>query len=169
MDYLGALNDPLKGYFKEKMGNLYLNKDVIRFLVETGEKGEGQQFRDFSESYLQATEVPKLEKPRKKSISDRIVEKPSQRRITRSKRRNSLELYDKALKKKKLENDYKHRNEPQHHTDTGFNKLDKELEQFKENNSIVKTNLDLQSNTLECKIYVRKQKTMMRGKVRRFD
>lgn len=163
MDYLDAINDPLKVYFKEKMGNLYINENVVRMLVEKGQRGEGQKLNRLADSFFNQSSPPEHEdSSRRPSKVGSGLEKSKFTKNAR-KRRSSIELYEKARQRKMTEGSVQSPLLGQKHMDTGINKIDRKLDQFSENNNLMKSNLDLQSNSIECKIYARKQKSVIKG------
>ena len=169
MDYLDAINDPLKIYFKEKMGNLYINEHVVRMLVEKGQRGEGQKLERLADSFFNQSNTPEPEESSRrpsKVVSSNGLEKSKFSRLGR-KRKSSIELYEKARQRKITEGSVQSPLIDQKHMDTGINKIDRNLDQFDDNNNLMKTNLDMQSNTIECKVYARKQKSVIKGGLNR--
>ena len=69
MDYFEKLNDPLKYYFKEKIGSLYINKDVIGLFINKGNKGEGSKIQELSNSFLNFSEIKEIKKESKRKLS----------------------------------------------------------------------------------------------------
>lgn len=169
MDYLEIINDPLKIYFKEKIGNLYINADVIKLLTDKGQKGEGQQLQKLTDSFLNYSNPTESEKPTNKLSRAGMLEKSFFRKHNgKSKRKSSIELYEKARLKKRAEIHGNINTVVGSHTDTGINRLDQNFDQFNDNNIVVKSNLDLQSSTIECKLYARKQRSIIKGEIIRF-
>lgn len=167
MDYLETIDDPLKYYFKEKIGNLYLNKDVMKLFVEKGNKGEGQSIHMLSDSFMNFSEIRDLENSTKKEPS-RLIDRKSFVKKQGRKTKKEADNYEKAQIKKKVDammidkvNNFVQKN-------NDVVRIDSKFGNFGNNDSLIKNNLDSQSSVLNSKLFARKQKSFIKGYLKRF-
>lgn len=163
MDYLEAINDPLKHYFKEKIGNLYINKDVMKIFIEKGNKGEGQSVLLLTDSFLKFSEIQDLEQTKVNKEPIRLIDRMSFKKKMKEKPISAFEAYEKTKAKKKLDahmidkvNDEMVKNKNVSYVATDIGK-------FIDNDQIVKLNLDLQVSTFNSKLFTRRQKSFIKG------
>lgn len=165
MDYLEALNDPLKHYFKERIGALYTNTRVMEFLVEKAQKGEKESYHVPSDAFIKSSPVEKDGSIKNNRIQSKFKAKGLNKKRKKLKRKNSIDLHEKNMTKAKAVNPNKLSSAV--FPDTGVNRLEQDLEKFVRNNSVVKSNLDMQWTNIECKVYARKQKGVIKGELSR--
>ena len=165
MDYLETIDDPLKYYFKEKIGNLYINKDVMRLFIEKGNKGEGG-IHMLSDSFMNFSEIKDLEKSQKRDSSRAIDKKGFAKKAKRKQKQE--DNYENAQIKKKVDammvdrvNSFVQRN-------SEVNRFGNKFGQFVNNDSLVRGNLDIQTSSLNSKLFARKQKSVIKGEIKRF-
>lgn len=170
MDYFEKLNDPLKYYFKEKIGNLYINKDVIGLFINKGNKGEGSKIQELSNSFLNFSEIKEIKKESKRKLSQRFMNKLSFRKKNSGKKmRSSIELYEEKKKKKQINAMMINKVVENLESDTDINKMSSKFGKFIKNDAIVKNTLNVQASEIEKRIFERKQKSMVKGKLNSYE
>lgn len=166
MDYLETIDDPLKYYFKEKIGNLYINKDVMRLFIEKGNKGEGKSIQMLSDSFLHFSEIRDLEENSKKEPSRKIDRKSFMKKQVQKIKRN--DNYEQNQIKKKVDAMMVDKVNTFVQTHKDVNKFENNFDKFGNNDSLVKGNLDVQASVLNSKLFARKQKSIIKGIIKRF-
>ena len=208
MDYFEKLNDPLKYYFKEKIGNLYINRTVINLFINKGNRGEvvEEEKEEITDSIFNFPELkelkdkPKTESTRKfinrlvhndsaKIFNTKEEEKNSSKGFLRGlsfskkknkhkkkrkprKMRNSIEIYNDKRNRKKTEiNDMIDNlaNKQFIGRDTEINKVGSKFSKFRKNDNMIRETLDVQTSSINSKLFERRQKSMIRSSLIRFE
>lgn len=168
MDYLEAINDPLKYYFKEKIGNLYINKDVMKVFIEKGHKEKGQSVLMLNESFLKFSEIDALETSTPYKQPSRIIDRPSFKKKIRQRSSIVINDYENAKIKKKVNaimldkiNNKIIKNKDASYLQTNFCA-------FMNNDDLVKLNLQTQTSVINSKLFARRQKSFIKGNFIRY-
>lgn len=161
MDYLEGISDPLKYYFKEKIGSLYINKDVMKLLIEKGSRGVGQTLK---ESLLPNSDFETTVNRRSREPSPKSTKRLNFKK-TKEPARNTIDKYDAT----RAINDIREVNKKlvNPHLDSAYTKIDSRLNQFEHNNGIVKGKLAVQTSSINSRLFARKHKHNTKGKFTR--
>lgn len=160
MDYFENLNDPLKYYFKEKIGNLYINKNVMDLFIHKGTKGKGKKEQRLSDSFLKFSEIAELKQSKKKNLSQRFLESIG---VGKKNLQNSNELFEKRKKKKQI--DAMLRNKVNIQLEREEVGMDTRFARFRRNDQQVKETLDLQTSNLNEKLFSRRQRSIIKSRL----
>lgn len=170
MDYFEKLNDPLKYYFKEKIGNLYINKTVINLFIHKGKEGEGKTPQEITDSFLRFSEIKELQETPKNDSTKRFIDKLSFRKKSkRMKVRNSIDIYADKKKKKQIEAVMQHKVNNHSERNTEINKIGSKFNKFQKNDHMIKETLDVQISSINSKLFARRQKSMVKSWLIRFS
>ena len=159
MDYLESLQDPLKYYFKEKIGSLYINRNVMDLFINKGAKGEGQRLTD---SFLQFSEITELRQNKQKNLSRRFLDSINFNRNRHSNFKDSGALFEVKKKKKQIDAMLRNRVSLQLAKED-MRKMDSQFARFRRNDKQVKELLDMQTSNLNSKLLERRQRSMIKS------
>ena len=166
MDYLETIDDPLKFYFKERIGNLYLNKDVMKLFLDKGNKGEGKSVQMLSDSFMNFSEIKDLEKNTKDPT--RLIDRKSFAKKKGRRSRKDTDSYEQVQIKKKVDAMMVDKVNTFVQKSKEANKHESKFDEFGNNDSLVKGNLDIQISVLSSRLFARKQKSFIKGELKRF-
>lgn len=163
MDYLETINDPLKYYFKEKIGNLYINKDVMKVFIEKGNKGEGQSVVMLTESFMNFSEIEDLQKTKARKEPSRIIDRMSFKKKLGARPTNPVESYEQEKLKKKTNAIMMNKVNDVVAKDRTVSYIDSDFGRFVDNDQLVRLNLDTQNSMIQTRLFARKQKSFIKG------
>lgn len=165
MDYLESISDPLKYYFKEKIGSLYINKDVMRLFIEKGRQA-GKNFDSLTnDSKITISEIVDTENGNPKKLNKNLTRKPSINKKQRKMARDTIAKYDSRKAKHQINGGIQLRSPINPHSDSAFTKLNSKFDQFNTNNNIVKEHLNMQTSTINSKLFARKYRSITKGTI----
>ena len=165
MDYLETIDDPLKYYFKERIGNLYINKDVMKLFIDKGNKGEGESVQMLTDSFLQFSDIQELDQGNKKETPRAIDRRSFKKKMNA--RKTDADNYDNAQIKKRVDAMLVDKVSKLTQKNSDVNQEGSKFGRFINNDSLIKGSLDIQTSALNSKLFARKQKSVIRGKLTR--
>lgn len=162
MDYLETIDDPLKYYFKEKIGSLYVNKDVMKLFTGKDNMEVEKEVEVLTNLFMRFSEIRDL-KTNPNTKPSRMIDRPSfiKRIVAQTDNYEKKEIKKKvdAMMVDKVHTFFEKNNEA--------NKFGTKFTQFVDNDSLVRDKLELQNSVIQSKIFARKQKSMIKGRLNR--